>query len=248
MKQSPSPLISIVGNDEIAKDIGKAFWNALNCQESVRGDACDECSKQRWSDWDVEWHVFPGTRETPRYPLLSKTVYLAFQHIDGFMEFQIKEKVGDYIDPDSLILLVLAFQGEKSAIIKAAKDLVNLQTYTEFIQHLTSILTNILYLKNNVDVKEVEKVKALSTLSVRMSAHDIASCLRILWDAQTKMMLSDGLAIQQVALLLSEVFQPFTEDFSYELFTSGSETPIKVIDNNLEQPLDLDRMLAIARE
>lgn len=231
IKNTPVLRVSVAGDDFLAQEIKEAYWKALNCGSTVRGNACGECvscSNFVFSSIDLDFRTTP---------------------FEGSLDFQLKTAMGDFINPDVLGLLIYAFQSTKADVMKHAKHLSTTLLFDEFVQQFTDILTNILYLKNNVEVKELEKAQALRALAVRMSVFNITAAIRILWDSQSKSALSDPSRIVITSLLISEALQPTPEPEATALWADNTETPIKVIeDDNLEQPLDLAQMLRIAHE
>lgn len=231
IKDAPILRISVSGDAQLAEEIKQAYWQSLRCQNPVRGDACGEC-------FSCVGFVFcPVDLDFRTEPF------------DDSMNFQLRVAAGTAIDPDALTLIIHAFQGEKADVMSDARVLSRIMPLREFLQILSDVFTNILYLKNNLAVVEVDRLDALRMLAVRMSQYAVVNCLRVIWDAQGHSVLSDATNIEIVSLLISEVFQPTPQQTFHEINASSAETPIEIVDNaNLEQPLDLEEMLRIARQ
>lgn len=241
IKDQISKNIAIIGDDDLAQKIMLSYVKSAICENPQRGDFCDECplclgylsfysSYLAWNDGEPTHKEFCFSTEKR----------------DGFLSFQVKTAAGTYVSPDVLVLVIHAFQGTKADVLSAAKKLSRELTRDQFIQQATDILVNIVYLKNNVAVVEVDKLEALRALAARMSTASLNAAIRVLWDAQGKTALSDQSGIEVASLLLSEAFQPTPIQ---SLYAEDGQTPIKVIEeDNLEQPLSITEMLRIAHE
>lgn len=228
MKNEELPGLAFLGDLALAQEIAYAYVAALNCLSPNRGDACGVCGP-------CSLHY------------LIKGVPVALGNTPPeYIVFETKTASGSFVDKKVLIHTIFAFQGSKHLAIVQASDIAKEHDFTYFVEQYLEIFKNILYLKHNLEIKEVEQLETLRQLAVRLSVPQVTACMRLLWDAQNKTVLGDAIGVEILAALLSEALKPTEE------ITRGAdetpEGPISQVDKPIEQPLDLERMLELARQ
>lgn len=258
IKKTVRPFIAFGGSSELAANITFAFSRALNCEQPVKGDACGNCASclDAYSNALFTGPVLPQPGkwlvqivDTGSEPLQQDhVIFVKFGYADKYLNFTLKEPGSTFLDRDLIRLVIYAMCGELKEVLPLSASVAERMSRSEFLTGLTEVFKSFIYVKNNLEIAEVENLDLVRKSAVGIHQYHVNAAIRLLWDSQERSQLPDDLAIQTVSVLLSELLHPTPQPTYTDFMSYESDKPIITVEDTTGQPLDIDKMLEIAHE
>ena len=233
------------GDRDTSKSIVSSYRKALSCRSPIKGDWCGECKEcKRYPSWTQN----DVTVSKNYNELFVKTIYVSYNEaVPGFVEFVAANPMGSFVDKMALEHLVYAVTGNKPAALKLGHDIAITHSMSAITIDYLNAFKNMLYLQNNLEIMETEKLSLLTDLANKLPASKISACMRLLWDSEFKTTLPERSQTEVLLSLLYEIISP-SPTINLEFEGNTEKKAIDVVEEKSEQPLSVDEMLRIARE